>query len=143
MSPFQILKANLSYKSRSNTDSLFRGKWGQQNQPNRKHGSSSKTRIMFPSNPAARGTENPSKQNLGGKFLLHNVFFMCILKLGEDFVTHVSDMQLIQPWQPGSSASTTIPFLVSGRFSATVRCEIGAACHPKNGHLNQANALDV
>ena len=43
--------------------------------PNRKKHGSSKTGIMFPSNPAECGRENPSKHNLGGKFLLHTVAF--------------------------------------------------------------------
>ena len=107
--------------------------------PNRKKHGSSKTGIMFPSNPAACGRENPSKQNLGGKFLLHYVFFMCIPKFGED-VSPIFFIWVIHPHpafrhETHPTTSQVLPQAQLSDFSCpaliAVLCANWNACHTK------------
>lgn len=138
---FQNLKANLSYKVRSNSYSSFRGKWWPTKpaQTEKKHGSSSKTGIMFPSNSAAWGKILPNKTWMAN---FSCGFLMVFPKFGED-VSHFfhlgySSAPSFQTWNTSNIIQLLARFFRKhnypiSRVRRLQRCcaRIGAACHTK------------
>ena len=147
MSPFQNLKANLSYKSRSNTYSLFRGKMGPTKPTQQKTWFFFQNRDHVSIKPSVWDGKSFQTKPGWQFFPSQCVFFlMCILKLGEGFC-HTCFI-----WVVAANPTMATRFFRKHNYpisrvralfrNGAVRKWCKNAIH-KNGHLNKANVLDV